>query len=77
MNNRIKELADQCRITIGIPGSDSWSETVVFDEQKFAKLIIKECGYYADVFDSLGCPIDMNSTETKPSDYINRMMEVE
>ena len=44
MNKRIKELADQC----------NWQEVVVedgeewihahFDKQKFAELIIKECG---------------------------------
>ena len=39
---------------------------------KFAELIVRECGYYADVFDALGCPVDMDPTETKPSDYIKK-----
>ena len=40
--------------------------------EKFAELIVRECGYYADVFESLGCPVDMDPTETKPSDYIKK-----
>lgn len=40
--------------------------------QKFAELIIKMCGYHADVFSALGCPVDMDPTDTKPSDYIKK-----
>ncbi|NBV09801.1 MAG: hypothetical protein EBS09_11975, partial [Flavobacteriia bacterium] len=42
------------------------------DLQKFAELIIKNCGYYADIFAAIGCPADMDPTETKPSDYIKK-----
>lgn len=39
--------------------------------------IVRECGYHADVFESLGCPLDMDPTETKPSDYIKKHFGVE
>ena len=45
--------------------------------QKFAELIVKQCGYYADIFESLGCPVDIDPTETKPSDYIKKHFGVE
>lgn len=44
---------------------------------EFAELIVKQCGYYADIFEGLGCPQDMDPTETKPSDYIKRQFGVE
>lgn len=40
----------------------------------FAQRIVKVCGYHADIFEGLGCPNDMDPTETKPSDYIKKMM---
>lgn len=45
--------------------------------EKFAELIVKQCGYYADIFESIGCPVDMDPTETKPSDYIKKHFGVE
>jgi len=46
MNNRIQELAEQCRIeTYGINGELLAND---FDEQKFAELIIAECGLIVD-----------------------------
>ena len=45
--------------------------------EKFAELIVKQCGYYADIFESLGCSVDMDPTETKPSDYIKKHFGVE
>lgn len=44
--------------------------------QKFAELIVRNCGYHADVFSAVGCPVDMDPTETKPSDYIKREMGI-
>jgi hypothetical protein len=44
---------------------------------RFAELIVRQCGYYADVFESLGCPADMDPTDTKPSDYIKEHFGVE
>jgi hypothetical protein len=41
MNERIKELAVQARKHF--PKTDSSGEFWVFDEQKFAELIVKEC----------------------------------
>lgn len=43
MNERIRELANQCYRTSGVLGSDSWPAYTTFDEQKFAELLIKEC----------------------------------
>ena len=42
MNERIKELAEQCRIeTYGVNGELLYEG---FDEEKFAELIVRECG---------------------------------
>jgi hypothetical protein len=50
MNERIKELAQQCRETV--PSTEFTGETwTCFDEEKFAKLIIQECSnvvFYGD-----------------------------
>ena len=73
MNQRIKELAEQAGMNIV---DDKFSTYGKFAE-KFAQLIVRECGYYADVFESLGCPVDMDPTETKPSDYIKKHFGVE
>jgi hypothetical protein len=68
MNERIKELFKQA----DFPKFDIENEA-----EKFAELIVKQCGYYADVFESLGCPVDMDPTDTKPSDYIKLQFGVE
>jgi hypothetical protein len=44
--------------------------------KKFAELIVRQCGYYADVFSALEYPVDMDPTETKPSNYIKREMGI-
>ena len=79
MIDLIKQFAIDCA------GQKEWdfpkdpkSYTFTPDElEKFAELIIRQCGYYADVFEGLGCPQDMDPTETKPSDYINKHFGVE
>lgn len=65
MNKRIQELAEQ---------SGFISESVILGPklEKFAELIVSRCGYYADIFAAAGCPVDMDPTETKPSDYIKK-----
>jgi hypothetical protein len=45
MNNRIKELANQCRIEYR-DGHGGFIEQ--FDEEKFAELIVKECAEQVD-----------------------------
>ncbi len=75
MNERIKEIAEQCYET-GPIGKDGWPEYSKFNEEKFAELTVRQCGYYADVFDAMECPVDMDPTETKPSDYIKREMGI-
>ena len=74
MNERIKQLAKQAT-TIEY-GVDNGFDRVTFDQEKFAELIVRQCGYYADVFDAMECPVDMDPTETKPSDYIKREMGI-
>jgi len=46
MNERIRELAEQCE------SFGSWdNKTYTFDKEKFAKLIVKECAEMGDNFD--------------------------
>jgi hypothetical protein len=66
MNDKIDQLALQATDSKG-----------GLDRHKFAELIVRQCGYYADVFESLGCPVDMDPTDTKPSDYIKKHFGVE
>lgn len=42
MNERIRELANQCYET-GPIGKDGWPEYSRLNEQKFAELIVREC----------------------------------
>lgn len=71
MNERMKELALQADLI--------WhkSAPINIKTEKFAELIVRQCGYYADIFESLGCPGDMDPTETKPSDYIKKQFGIE
>ena len=80
MNERIRQLADQI-----LPNEKEFHQGDPKDYgyffsggelEKFAELIVRECGYYADVFSALECPVDMDPTETKPSDYIKREMGI-
>jgi hypothetical protein len=66
MNDKIDQLALQATDSKG-----------GLDRHKFAELIVRQCGYHADIFESLGCPVDMDPTETKPSDYIKKHFGVE
>ena len=66
MNQRIQELWRECVLK---HTRDPMNWQAVADE--FAELIIRECGYCADVFEALGCPVDM-AADTKPSDYIKK-----
>ena len=74
MNERIRELWNKAaESTAAYPSgqNNSWETQVNFMD-KFAELIVRECGYYADIFEAAGCPVDMDPTETKPSDYIKK-----
>ena len=64
MNERIKELAEQCRIeTYGVNGELLAAD---FDEQKFAKLIVEECaGIY--------CKIDNGNLHMDTDDYLEAL----
>ena len=53
MNERIKELAEQC--TYRYEYSDGSGEYETFDKEKFAELIVRECSQYIeDKFDFCG-----------------------
>ena len=73
MSKRINDLFGQA-LDEAVP--ETWTTLNMMQvkllKDKFAELIVRECGYYADVFDALGCPVDMDPTETKPSDYIKK-----
>lgn len=76
MNDLIKALAEQAshQSPDGYPVTIPYSDDFV---NKFADLLIKHCGYCADIFVAVGCPVDMDPTETKPSDYIKKRLGVE
>ena len=61
MNERIKELAEQSRKHF--PKTESSGEFWVFDEQKFAELIVQEC---CDIFVELRTrPADLAVKDVK------------
>ena len=49
MNERIRELVDQSRKYF--PKTESSGEYWVFDEEKFAELIVRECARVASDYD--------------------------
>jgi hypothetical protein len=56
MNERIQQLAEQCRIeTYGVNGE---LLTFGFDEEKFAELIVRECAEVGSKF-SQAHPLDI------------------
>lgn len=77
MNERIKEMAKLANIWT-IDNTDYPLASYIPPEfiEKFAELIIKQCGYHADIFSAAGCPVDMDPTDTKPSDYIKAQFGV-
>ena len=75
MNERLYELINQA--FIGTTDGKLSDLNTSANIEKFVELIVRECGYHADVFESLGCPVDMDPTETKPSDYIKKHFGVE
>ena len=50
MNERIRELADQARKHF--PKTETSGEYWVFDEQKFAELIVRECADISYEYDA-------------------------
>ena len=65
MNERIFEIIQEMNGRVGLQWDDE-------DKEELAELIVKECGYCADIFAVAGCPVYMDPTETKPSDYIKK-----
>ena len=47
MNERIKQLIEQCYETVPI-GRDGWPEYSKLSEEKFAELIVRECANKVD-----------------------------
>jgi len=81
MNDRIRLLAHQADFINKKHNGAEWRWGYIDPElnsklEKFAELIVRQCGYYADVFSALEYPVDMDPTETKPSDYIKREMGI-
>lgn len=78
-SERIRELAEQAGLS-HMPSNYSDMADLYkgadFELEKFAELIVRQCGYYADVFSALEYPVDIDPTETKPSDYIKREMGI-
>jgi hypothetical protein len=74
MNERIKELAEQADIKFDVYSDNYGVDTatvVPYDLEKFAELIIKECGRVADVFCHIWCEED-KPHEVTVSNYIKR-----
>jgi hypothetical protein len=72
MNERIKQLADQCMVEVknvpctGIDGWTSLGTVRQIDPVKFAELIVRECAQMADFAD-----------HTSPGDYVLKHFGVE
>lgn len=79
MSELIQQLALEAGLTGYFAAGTEYATIIpVSDEvQKFAELIVRQCGYYADVFEGLGCPDDMDPTDTKPSDFMKQKFGVE
>jgi len=78
---RVLELAHQADFINKRHNGAEWRWGYIDPElmaklEKFAELIVRQCGYYADVFSALEYPVDMDPTETKPSNYIKREMGI-
>lgn len=75
-----KELLESLKMQAGFIGNQGNTVIGTCHEkalENLVELIVKQCGYHADIFEGLGCPVDMDPTETKPSDYIKRSLGVE
>jgi hypothetical protein len=72
MNERIKQLAEQARKHF--PKTDSSGEFWVFDEQKFAELIVKEC---LDQCYNRGMNDELYAGQLKAAAYIEEHFGVE
>ena len=70
MNERIKEIELQCYVTItktGLDGRDVKTSTI-FDKEKFAELIVREC---AEVVISEGKKIADSMPQTNHDNYLD------
>lgn len=81
MKDQIRELAEsalrQSMVHNGIYRPSGFANFVSKEfADRFAELIINRCGYHADIFAAAGCPVDMDETETKPSDYIKKQLGI-
>ena len=76
MNTLIENIAIQANNKTGCKFDLNNKALDVF-LTNFSKLLVQQCGYYADIFECAGCPVDMDVTETKPSDFIKKHFEIE
>ena len=68
MNQQLEEMAIRAGLAVAADVRSGYIYPDGFEE--FAELIIKQCAYYADIFESLGCPIGKDAAEYTPSNYI-------
>ena len=59
----------------GLIHVEKYSDTGI-DIANLIEIVVKRCGYLADVFSALGAPDDMDAASAKHSDYINRYFGV-
>lgn len=59
-NDIIKKLKEDSQETCGEGLSGYYYR---LDEDKFAKYIVKLCAYYAEIYHTLGCPVDKDPYE--------------
>jgi hypothetical protein len=78
MNKQILELVEHVGAVRNVMAMGR-NDGVLFTEYEltnFVELIVKQCGLSADVFQTLGCPNDMDPEETGPSDFIKKQFGV-
>lgn len=74
MNDRIRELADQCYV-YKTETLDIW-----FNKEKFAELIIRECALLSDQYQfekNTSNPLRVKPLPLVPSEFINEHFGVE
>ena len=83
MNERIKELIEKASVRgeVYLPGHDGHpSPTFYFDKEKFAELIVRECGILADQYQfekKNPNPLATERLPLLPSDFIYEHFGVE
>jgi hypothetical protein len=72
----IKEILEQSGIMFKVKINPDENGIDGIDLHNLIEIVVKRCGYLADVFEAIGAPDDMDATTAKHSDYINRYFGV-